>query len=342
MSSFQQKLGSLLNGTAVAFALSIAKDTGILEALIDATQPLTSQEIANEKRLKERYVRDVLASLGTVELLQMTSDESGNIRYHLAEQDKLTLKSSMMAFISFTKIFASVYEPVKSCFPLEGPYGVRYSSFVHDVIDEFSMYSVDGFVDGFLKHTQGLKDQLEQGIDVIEFGSGRGRLIAKLAAMFPQSSFTTSDVSTELLDKQRARWGHLPNIHYQVNDLCCLPDVIPKQYDWIFCADVIHDLPDPLGALKGIRRLVKPGGVFTFIDIATSGSPLADRGSLEVACYYAAGTFLCIPESFQQESSQALGPCWGKAKAVELVGAADFRLELFTLEGLQALCVCRP
>lgn len=342
MSSFPQRLSSLLDGSCVAFALSLAKDTGILQALIDAKQPLSSEQIARENNLKERYVREILASLGTAELIHIATDETGSLTYFLKDEEKKALASALMAFISFPKAFGTIYDQVKACVAAEGPFGVRYTEKVHDVIDEFTKYLVDGFVDGILKFTDGLQQRLEAGIDVIEFGSGRGRLLSKFATMFPNSTFTTSEISPELLDSIRARWGHIPNIKYELIDLCSLPDVVAKQYDWLFCSDVIHDLPNPFKAVEGIRKLVKaPDGVFTFIDMATSGSPVVDRGNMEVAAYYAAGTFFCIPESFQRSDSLALGPCWGQQKAVEIASSAGFKVKDVKFEsGHQAIYIC--
>ncbi|CAL1539926.1 unnamed protein product [Lymnaea stagnalis] len=342
MASFPERLSFLLNGSCVAFALSLAKDTGILQALIDAKEGLTSEQIAREKNLKERYVREILASLGTAEFLHIATNEAGTLSYFLEDDEKKALSSALTAFISFPKVFGHIYDQVRACVPADGPFGVRYSERVHDVIDEFTKYLVDGFTDSILKHTDGLQRRLETGIDVIEFGSGRGRLLSKFATMFPNSTFTVSEILPELLDTIRARWSHIPNIKYELVDLCSLPDVVTKQYDWLFCCDVIHDLPNPFKAVEGIQKLVKaPDGVFTFIDMATSGSPVVDRGSIEVAAYYAAGTFLCIPESFQRPDSLALGPCWGQQKAVEIATLAGFKVKDVKLEsGHQAIYIC--
>uniref|UniRef100_A0A2C9KPC1 Uncharacterized protein n=1 Tax=Biomphalaria glabrata TaxID=6526 RepID=A0A2C9KPC1_BIOGL len=305
MVSVPEKLGNVLNSACVAYGVSMAKDTGILQALIDSERHLTSQEIADNKGLKERYVREILSCLGTAELLHMTTNEIGELCYHLADDEKKALKSSLYGFISFPLIFGHIYDDVKSCFMLDGPN--------------------------------------ESGIQVIEFGSGRGRLIAKLATMFPNSTFTTSENVEKLLDLQKERWGQIPNLKYKLHDLCALPVNITEQYDWAFCVDVIHDLPKPLKALKGIRRLLKAGsGVFTFIDVASSGSPLKDKGNMNVACFYSAGSFLCIPESYQHPDSMALGPCWGKQTAIDMVNAAGFiDVKDYLVENLHRIFVCK-
>ncbi|CAG5114706.1 unnamed protein product, partial [Candidula unifasciata] len=51
--SFAVRLGSIVSSTYVGFALSLCKDVGILEVLLESKIPLTSQAIADKKDLKE-------------------------------------------------------------------------------------------------------------------------------------------------------------------------------------------------------------------------------------------------------------------------------------------------
>ena len=39
---------------------------------------------------------------------------------------------------------------------------------------------------------------------------------------------------------------------------------------------------------------------------------------------------MCIPESYQQEDSEALGSCWGKEKARALCSLAGFQVQDLT------------
>lgn len=182
----------------------------------------------------------------------------------------------------------------------------------------------------------------ENGISVLEVGCGRGRLLENFAQMFPKSTFVASDNVPTILDKLRADLGHISNITYEKIDLCALEEQPTKKYDWIFCVDVIHDLPNPGAGLKSIRQLVKdPDGIFTMIDISSSGSPITDRGNSLVAAFYAASTFLCIPESFQREDSHALGACWGKPTATDLATTAGFHVNAVDLEHLFTLYICK-
>ena len=181
----------------------------------------------------------------------------------------------------------------------------------------------------------------EEGIDAIEFGSGRARLSAILAQQFPNSRFVASEVVPSLVQANKERWAHIPNLSFSLDDLCTVPEKPEKQFDWGFCCDVIHDLPYPVEALRGAKRMLRePKGVFSFLDIATSGSPVADRGNSMVSAFYSLGSFFCIPESYQRQDSRALGPCYGRQTAVSLAQEAGFQVKDIMIEDFSAVFVC--
>ena len=150
-----------------------------------------------------------------------------------------------------------------------------------------------------------------------------------------------SEAVPDLVQANKDRWAHIPNLTFSLDDLCGIPEVPDKYYDWVFCCDVIHDLPDPVAALQGIKRMLRqPNGLLTFIDVSTSGSPLVDRGDMTVASYYALGTFFCIPESYQRHDSLALGPCSGRQRIASLAQKAGFQVRDINIEDFTAIFIC--
>lgn len=49
--------------------------------------------------------------------------------------------------------------------------------------------------------------------------------------------------------------------------------------DWIMAWDSIHDMPDVPATLRGVRHLLKPGGVFSMIDIDAHSDHVGRGGS---------------------------------------------------------------
>ncbi|BFZ07746.1 hypothetical protein BsWGS_10785 [Bradybaena similaris] len=123
MSSYADRVACFVNSTYVGFALAISNDTGILQVLLDAQKPLTSQEIADQRDLKERYVRELLGSLATAEVIHASTNEAGSLVYQLEEDEKKVLQTYLTSFISIFVALMKVYDDVKSCMSKSGPYG---------------------------------------------------------------------------------------------------------------------------------------------------------------------------------------------------------------------------
>jgi len=104
-----------------------------------------------------------------------------------------------------------------------------------------------------------------KGGDVLEIGAGDGRVAkAMLSSDLAVSSYTLGDISSPRLegvqrnlDDSRARILEL--------DAENVPESEYGKYDAVIMLALIEHLIDPLRAMQGIGRLLKPGG-FVYID----------------------------------------------------------------------------
>jgi 2-polyprenyl-3-methyl-5-hydroxy-6-metoxy-1,4-benzoquinol methylase len=105
---------------------------------------------------------------------------------------------------------------------------------------------------------------LAAGIRVLDVGCGRGRVMNRLAALYPRSRFTGMDLALEAIAYARgkaARQG-LDNSEFVTVDVSDLHDTAePEGFDFITTFDAVHDQARPLNVLKGIYRALKPNGV---------------------------------------------------------------------------------
>lgn len=118
-------------------------------------------------------------------------------------------------------------------------------------------------------------DQLEAGIEVLDVGCGRGRALLAMAERFPHSRFTGLDLSGAAIDwaRARARERGLGNIRFQQQDLTSFDlDAPSEAFDMITAFDAIHDQARPDRVLAGIRRALRPGGLFFMQDIGASSN----------------------------------------------------------------------
>ncbi|XP_041353150.1 uncharacterized protein LOC121371377 [Gigantopelta aegis] len=100
---------------------------------------------------------------------------------------------------------------------------------------------------------------------------------------------------------------NLKNIEFKVLDIMDLPTSFSEKYDWCFVQDVVNSLPIPEKGLSEMYRCLKPGHVLCLIEGALPGNMAQHVNDLHACLYYTASTFVCLPSSFQQADSAALG-----------------------------------
>jgi SAM-dependent methyltransferase len=105
------------------------------------------------------------------------------------------------------------------------------------------------------------------GSRVLEAGCGVGAQTVILARSSPGARFECMDISEASLAaaRQMAADQQLANVNFRQGDIYQLP-YRDACFDHAFVCFVLEHLTDPLGALKEIRRVIKPGGTLTVIE----------------------------------------------------------------------------
>lgn len=100
---------------------------------------------------------------------------------------------------------------------------------------------------------------------VLEAGCGTGAQTVALLRRSPGARLLAVDVSEASLALARERVGAAGNVAFLRADLLDLP-FAPGAFDHAFVCFVLEHLPDPLAALRALRRAVRPGGTVTAIE----------------------------------------------------------------------------
>ncbi|MCK6507856.1 class I SAM-dependent methyltransferase [Myxococcota bacterium] len=92
---------------------------------------------------------------------------------------------------------------------------------------------------------------------VLEIASGTGLVSEAIAPVVGE--LLATDYAAAMVEKTRARIGHLPNMRCEVRDLYALGE--PEgSFDAVVAANVLHLLPDLPGGLAAMRAVLRPGG----------------------------------------------------------------------------------
>jgi 2-polyprenyl-3-methyl-5-hydroxy-6-metoxy-1,4-benzoquinol methylase len=327
--AFAEQLLTMLNHGALCLMSSIGHRTGLFDVL-RGLPPSTSAEIARKAALNERYVREWLGAMvmaGVVEV-DPTSTFYRLPAEHAAFLTRAVVADNIAAITQWIHVFASVENEIVDCFKKGGgvPYE-KYSRF-HAVMVEDSGQSVLSSLEShILPLVPGLTNRLVQGIRMLDVGCGSGRIINRLAKLYPNSQFIGLDLSPEAIENARAEAAqqNLRNSEFIVRDLSDFHETAEWQaYDFITTFDAIHDQAKPLNVLKGIHRALKDDGVYLMQDIRGSSHVYTDIGHPIGTFLYTASTMHCMAVSLAQ-GGEGLGTMWGEEKTREYLQRAGFR-----------------
>jgi 2-polyprenyl-3-methyl-5-hydroxy-6-metoxy-1,4-benzoquinol methylase len=317
-----------LNQGALCLMASIGHRTGLFDVLRDLP-PSTSEEIAASAGLDERYVREWLGAMATAGVVEVDSATDRFVlpAEHAACLTRAAAADNMAVFAQYIAGLAGVEDDIVKCFQRGG--GVPYEKYprFHEVMAEDSGHSVLSALEShILPLVPGLTDQLTRGMGVLDAGCGRGRIMTRLAELYPNSRFTGIDLSEEAImyaRRQAAEKG-LRNLEFVAADLSDFDETAQSEsFELITTFDAVHDQAQPLRVLKGIHRALKADGVYLMQDIAGSSH-------VHNNLHHPLGTFLytvscmhCMTVSLAQ-GGEGLGAMWGEEKTREYLQKAGF------------------
>jgi 2-polyprenyl-3-methyl-5-hydroxy-6-metoxy-1,4-benzoquinol methylase len=324
---FADRMVESLNAGALCLMMSVGHRTGLFDTMA-GMPPADSARIAETAGLDERYVREWLGAMTVGGVVQHDPAQGP---YHLpADHPALLTREAddnLAAFAQYIGVLGGVENDVVECFRHGG--GVPYSRYprFHEVMAEDSGQSVlPALRDHILPLAPELPRRLEEGIDVLDVGCGRGHALNRMAGWFPNSRFAGYDLSEEAVAfarQEASRRGH-DNITFQVRDLSDFDlKASPEAFDLITTFDAVHDQANPQAVLRGIFRSLKPGGVYLAQDINGSAHVHNNVDHPIGTLLYTLSCMHCMTVSLAQGGA-GLGAMWGRETAERLIREAGF------------------
>ncbi len=323
--AFTGKMVDVLNYGALALMTSIGHRTGLFDTLA-TLPPATIEQIATTADLHERYVREWLGAMVVGRIIEH-DPQTGTYRLpaeHAAALTRTAAPNNIAAFTQYIGLLGSVEDGIVESFRQGG--GVPYAAFprFQEVMAEDSGQSVlPALLDHILPLVPGLMEKLEQGIEVLDVGCGRGLALMLMARTFPNSRFTGYDFSENGIVAARveARQRGLTNLRFDVQDAALLAET--ERYDLITTFDVVHDQAKPAAVLRNIHRALKADGVYLMQDIAGSSHVHNNLDHPMGPFLYTISTMHCMTVSLAYDGD-GLGAMWGREKALEMLAEAGF------------------
>jgi 2-polyprenyl-3-methyl-5-hydroxy-6-metoxy-1,4-benzoquinol methylase len=331
--AFADKMLGVLDGASLALLISVGHQTGLLEALA-RLGTATSEEAAREAALDERYVRELLGGLvvGEVVDYDAVSRTYTLPAEHAAFMTEAAGPDDLAFFTQYVPLMGAIQPEIVRVFREGG--GVPY-----DAYDTFQVLQRNetarvydaALAEAILPLAPGVVERLQEGIDVLDVGTGGGHAVNVMARAFPTSRFVGVDISEEgiaLAHAEAQEWG-VDNVTFEVADAA----TVAGRYDLITAFDTIHDQAQPTKVLAAIADALADDGVFLMGDIAMSSHLEENVGNPLAPTVFAFSVFHCMTVSLAY-GGEGLGTAWGQQLALEMLADAGFTdVETAQVEG---------
>lgn len=200
----------------------------------------------------------------------------------------------------------------------------EHNADVHLGCERFSRpgYAAD-LVSAWLPALEGVTAKLEFGAHVADVGCGHGASTILMAQAYPRSRFVGSDdhpASIAIARRRAAEAGVADRVSFEVADAASFSG---RGRDLVTMFDCLHDLGDPVGAAKHVRRALAADGTWMVVE-PRAGDRVQDNLNPVGRVFYGFSTLLCTPASLAQPVGRALGTQAGPARIRSVTEEAGF------------------
>ena len=170
-------------------------------------------------------------------------------------------------------------------------------------------------VPSWIPALEGVQAKLEAGAKVADVGCGLGSSTILLAEQFPQAQLrwaaTTTRSPSSWPRKRAADAGVGERITFEI---ASAQDFGGSDFDLVATFDCLHDMGDPVGAARHIRKSLADDGTWLIVE-PIAGDTVADNLNPVGRVYYGFSTFLCVPNALSQRGGDAWAPRPGRRRS---------------------------
>lgn len=346
-STLHQVFGAL-GGAMTSTMIYLGDHLGLYRALADG-RARTSQELADETGLHERWLREWLFQQGAAGLLEHRGDE----RFALSEEAAAVLADEAhpafgAGFFGHLPQTLAVAQQLPACF--RSGIGLDYDALGAEGARGIERGLAPWFramlVPVALPRVEGALERLREGTEVADVGCGAGVALLEMARAFPDSTFHGYDISRHALtraEENRVEAG-LSNAHFHDATRDPMPD--DGRFGFVTTFDCLHDMTDPAGAIRAIRSAIRDDGIWLVADIKAlpTYAENVERNPM-AAMMYGTSVLTCMSSALSEPDGAGLGTLGlHEGLARELAEQAGFsRFEPLELgHPVNAFYVVRP
>ena len=309
-----------------AMMIILGDRLGLYKAMAKTARPVTSEELANQTNTAERYIREWLASQAAAGYIAYNPKDK---KFFLPPEHAMVLANE-----NSPAFMLGSYQILRSIFKDEDKFveifktgkGLRWGEHHHDLFEGtakfFKPNYMSNLVPSWIPSLDGVQEKLKQGAKVADIGCGYGVSTIIMAKEYPNSKFYGFDNhegSIEAATNLAQREGVSDRVEFSVESA---NESIDNDFDLVAFFDCLHDMADPMGALKFAKQSLKSDGTCMIIEPMANDN-IEDNLNLVGKIYYAASSIICVPNSLA-DNGIALGAQAGEKKTKDIAEKAGF------------------
>jgi SAM-dependent methyltransferase len=315
-----------LGGSFNAVLVQIGDRLGLYRAMADGS-PVTSAELAARTGTTERYVREWLAAQAAGGYVSYDPDSG---RYTLPPEQAAALAdpdSTVFMPGGFDVAASVINDRDKIARAFRTGDGVGWHEHHHDLFSGTERFFRASYranlVESWIPALSGVEEKLRAGAKVADVGCGHGASTILMAETYPRSEFVGFDLHGASIEAARAAAEQAAVSDRVSFEPAGAKDYPGSGYDLVAFFDCLHDMGDPVGALRHVRETIADDGSVMVVE------PFADdrlENNLNPVgrLFYAASATICVPASRDQEVGLALGGQAGEKRLREVAEQGGF------------------
>ena len=319
-----------LEGAVTSGMIHLGDQLGLYAALKEATEPITTAELAERTGLHERWVREWAHNQASARLIEV--DETGE-QFGLSPEAAAVLASpdhpafGMGMFHRLPQTMATL-----TVMPESFRTGVGHDYDSHGpegavgIERSFEPWNRAFLLPAVLPTLEGVVDKLTAGATVADVGCGAGGAVLLMAEAYPDSRFHGYDISRYALGRaeQKREEAGAVNVHFHDPRQEPLPS--NHSVDLITTFDCIHDMTDPQGMMHTLRQAIADDGTWLLVDIKAHDTFVENAAKNPMApLMYGISVLSCMSSALSEPGGAGLGTLGlSMGKALEMAEAAGF------------------
>ena len=320
LKAYAKHVFDALAGTMTSAMIHLGDRLGLYRALADG-EPTTSAALAAKTGLHERWLREWLCQQGAAGVLEYRGEGrfalSAEGAAVLAHEDSPAFGAGFFAHLPQTlgvldrlpEAFHTGIGLPYDAFGPEGAAGIErgFAPWFRALLVPLALPQLDGVV-----------ERLASGARAADVGCGAGVAVLEMAKAFPRSEFHGWDISRHALaraEENRAQAG-VTNAVFHDAARDPLPD--DARFTLITTFDCLHDMTDPAGVVRQIRRGLSPDGTWLLCDI--KARPTYEENVARnpmAALMYGTSVVTCLSSALSTPGGAGLGTLGLPAEAAE-------------------------